>query len=179
MLHLAEEHARAQKVHLEIVQSSFATLADRVKGPFGAVFVMGNSLAHLLSQQELRSALRNFAAVLEPGGILFVQSLNYKRVLARHEEIQSTKETEGKRFVRSYGYDDNGILFTIQTIAQHDGQTEDQAQTIRLRPLLQDELVTLLREVGFHDIEIFGSISLEQFDSASSKDLVVLATKRG
>ena len=178
MLHLAEEHAHMHNAQLEIIQASFTNLAERVKGPFGAVFVMGNSLAHLLTKQELTTALQNFAAVLGPGGILFLQSLNYQRVLARRENIQSAKEAAGRRFVRSYDYDDAGILFKIQTTVQQEGQTEEHVQTIRLRPVLHEELMTLLHEVGFHEISLFGSIALEQFDPAGSKDLVVLALKR-
>jgi SAM-dependent methyltransferase len=179
MLRLAEEHARAYNVQLRTLQGSFETLGDLMKERFASVFVMGNSLAHLLSSVELEKALGNFAAVLEPHGMLFVQILNYDRIVAKRDHVQSEKRAGDKTFVRSYDYDDAGIRFNILTREQKNITGEEKIQTIRLRPVLGVELVTLLEKVGFSDISQYGGISLAPFDAAKSRDLVVLATKKG
>ena len=179
MLRLAEEHARAHNVRLRTLQGSFANFGDLIKERFASVFVMGNSLVHLLSSAELEQALRNFATVLDPQGLLFIQILNYERIVARRDFIQSEKQEGNRTFVRSYEYDDTGILFNILTRVQDDVTAADKVQTIRLRPILRLELVTLLEQVGFNNINLHGGISLVPFDGANSKDLVVLATKKG
>jgi len=178
MLRLAEEHARAHNVRLRTLQGSFANFGDLIKERFASVFVMGNSLVHLLSPAELEKALRNFATVLDPQGLLFIQILNYERIVARRDYIQSEKQAGNMTFVRSYEYDDAGILFNILTREQKNVTAEEKNQTIRLRPVLRAELVTLLEQVGFNDINLFGAISLVPFDATNSKDLVVLATKK-
>ncbi len=179
MLHLAEEHARAHNVRLRTLQGSFENLGDLIKERFATVFVMGNSLAHLLSAAALEKALQNFATVLDPHGMLIIQILNYERIVARREYIQNEKRAGGKTFVRSYDFDDTGILFNILTREQKDETSEERIQTVRLRPVLRVELVTLLERVGFTDINAYGGISLVPFDAVNSKDLVVLATKKG
>ena len=178
MLRLAEEHARAHNVRLKTLQGSFQNLGRLIKERFASVFVMGNSLAHILSSTELEKALRSFATILEPHGMLLIQILNYERIFARREHIQSEKQAGDKTFVRSYDYDDAGILFNILTRERKNVTVEEKIQTIRLRPVFRVELVKLLEQVGFNEINLFGGISLVPFDAGNSKDLVVLATKK-
>jgi glycine/sarcosine N-methyltransferase len=178
MLHLAEEHARVYNVRLRTLQGSFENLGNIVKERFASVFVMGNSLAHLLSAAALEAALRNFMAVLNPRGTLIIQILNYDRIVARREHIQNEKRTGTKTFVRSYDFDEDGILFNIRTREQKNDLSEENIQTVRLRPVLRAELVAILEHVGFADISIYGSISLVPFDDINSRDLVVLASRK-
>jgi SAM-dependent methyltransferase len=179
MLNLAEEHARAHNVRLRTLQGSFENLGSLIKERFASVFVMGNSLSHLLSSAALKKALLNFATVLRPHGVLFIQVLNYERILARRELMLSEKQAGNKTFVRSYAYDNSGILFNILTREQKSVGAEETTQTIRLRPVLRVELVALLEHVGFDDIRLFGSVSQGAFDVDNSRDLVVLAIKKG
>jgi glycine/sarcosine N-methyltransferase len=179
MLRLADGHARERNVNLRTLQGSFENLGDLTKERFESVFVMGNSLAHLLSAATLEKALQNIATVLDPRGVLVVQVLNYERVVAKREHIQNEKQVGAKTYVRSYDYDDAGILFNIVTREQKNAISVERTQTVRLRPVFRAELVSLLDRVGFTDIEVFGGISFVSFDALNSKDLVVLAKKRG
>jgi glycine/sarcosine N-methyltransferase len=165
-------------IDVRAVQASFSDLAAQVTGPFDAVFSMGNTLAHLLTRQELLEALDAFARVLSPGGILFVQALNYDRILQTRPEIQSVKETDRGTFTRSYEYRGDAIRFTIsKTSGPRGAPVEEQTQSVDLRPVLSTELATLLEEVGFEGVRLFGSVAMEEYDAATSKDLVLLARR--
>lgn len=177
MVRLTKSHARARDVNIETLAASFEELGVVLRKQFGAVFVMGNSLPHLVKTDSLKRALKNFFDLLEPDGILFTQNLNYDRILARRDHIQNVKEVEDKTFVRSYEYDQDGILFNIVTRTTSAGKLEERSQTIRLKPLLQNDLVRYLTETGFGDVKLFGGISMEPFNPETSKDLVVLARK--
>lgn len=177
MLRLAEEHARQARVSIRTLQGSFENLTDLMRERFASVFVMGNSLAHFLDPSLLSKAFQNFAAVLEPQGLLVVQTLNYERISAARDHILSERSEGNKRFVRSYEYDDAGIIFNVEIHEQQDMKSENRVQTIRLRPVLRAEIVKLLEHVGFREISIFGGISLAPFDAVNSKDLVILARK--
>jgi glycine/sarcosine N-methyltransferase len=179
MLRLARDHAREHNAHIRTLQGSFENLGDLIQERFGSVFAMGNSLVHLLSAATLEKALRNFATVLNPQGVLVMQILNYERIIAKREHIQNEKQAGTTIFVRSYDYDDAGILFNIATREQENAISEERIETVRLRPIFRAELVTLLERVGFSDIEVFGGISLVPFETLNSIDLVILAKKRG
>jgi glycine/sarcosine N-methyltransferase len=178
MLRLTQEHARRYDVRVRILKGSFQELGTLIKDRFDAVFVMGNSLAHLLSLAELTKSLLSLSSLVTPEGIFFSQSLNYERILATKERVQSTKDAGDRSFVRFYEYDEQGIIFNIITRQNVSGAVEEKVETIRLRPVLRDEFVKVLQQSGFEDIEVFGGISMEPYDAGTSKDLVVRARRR-
>jgi 2-polyprenyl-3-methyl-5-hydroxy-6-metoxy-1,4-benzoquinol methylase len=72
MVHLTARHARKAGVKIKTVTGSFSDLGTLLKERFDAIFVMGNSLAHLLSRDDLKRAVESFAGLLAPEGILFM-----------------------------------------------------------------------------------------------------------
>ena len=177
MVRLTETHARARDVNIETMVTSFEELGRVLNKKFGAIFVMGNSLPHLVKPGSLEQALKNFYDLLLPDGIFFSQNLNFDRILARREHIQNVKEVGDKTFVRSYEYDKDGILFNIVTRTTAHAKPEEKSQAIRLKPLIQNDLVRMLTETGFADVKLYGGISMDMFNPETSKDLVALARR--
>ncbi|CAH2262744.1 glycine N-methyltransferase [Pararge aegeria] len=73
-----------------IEEASWQTLPQDVQGflpgaSFDAVICLGNSFAHLLDefedQRTQKMCLRNFAKVLKPGGLLFIDHRNYDAMI--------------------------------------------------------------------------------------------------
>jgi 2-polyprenyl-3-methyl-5-hydroxy-6-metoxy-1,4-benzoquinol methylase len=178
MLEGVKSHAERMNLHITTVRSNFQDLEKVLKSTFDAVFCMGNSLAHLLAEEDLRTTLRNFSSLVKPQGILFIQNLNYDRILVQRERIQSVKEAGNKTFVRFYDFGENRLSFNILTIERGKEGVRQSMRSVQLRLLLSNELVRLLLEYGFSEISLYGGISMDQFDAASSKDLVVLAKKQ-
>jgi glycine/sarcosine N-methyltransferase len=139
---------------------------------------MGNSLAHLLSVEELRLTLESFESILNPDGILFIQNLNYDRILADKERLQSIKEVNEKTFVRFYDYAGTLLTFNVLTIAREGGKARQNLESVQLRPVRSAELSAMLSELQFEGITLFGSIAMDEYSPAKSKDLVVLARKK-
>jgi glycine/sarcosine N-methyltransferase len=170
-------HTAQLGVNIRTVQSRFAELPSRVSGPFDAIFCMGNSLAHLLSTKETGEALRAFARLLPPDGILFTQVLNYDRILLTRPQVQSVKETPQGVFTRSYEYLGDTIRFSITKRPIDGGPGEEHVQSVELRPVISREYLNLLKEAGFDEVRAFGSVAMERFDPVESRDLVVLARR--
>ncbi|MEX2090414.1 MAG: class I SAM-dependent methyltransferase [Bacteroidota bacterium] len=175
MLTRVRDHAETMDIKLTTLQAEFHKLAAIVREPVDAVFSLGNSLAHLLSAEELTDALKNFAALLRPNGVLLLQNLNYHRILLQRERVQSIKDNGTKTYVRFYDFTDPLVFFNILTIDRQEGSIRQTLHTVPLRPILLDEIVPLLRSAGFSEIKAFGGISMEEFRPESSQDLVILA----
>lgn len=177
MLRMTEENARTYHVEIKTLRAAFQDIPAAWREMFDAVFVMGNSLPHLLSYQELADSLRSLMAVLRPGGRLIAQCLNYDRILNRKDHILNAREVNGDLITRKYDYDSDGIRFSIVT--QKRGKTDkpEKRESVRLRPILKDELMDLLQDVGTTP-DVFGNILLGAYDPSTSLDLIVVATKR-
>jgi 2-polyprenyl-3-methyl-5-hydroxy-6-metoxy-1,4-benzoquinol methylase len=179
MLQLAQQHARTYAVDVRTHQGSFGDLDTLFPLSFDAVLVMGNSLAHLLRAAEMERAIRNFASLLRPNGVLVLQVLNYDRILAVREKRLSEKRSGSTMYVRSYEYYDDLIKFTILAREQKAEGIEEKTQTITLRPVLQNEITALLRREGFDALTTYGGINQSVYDPAQSRDLVIVANRQG
>ncbi len=179
MLAELARHTAGLGMDIRTVQARFADLPARVNGSFDAVFCLGNTLAHLLTEEEMRSTLLSFAHLLTPGGILFTQVVNFDRILRARAEVQSVKQTNRGTFTRSYEYPGDAIRFTIRKSPAEGGSGEERIQTVELRPVRSAEFSALLSETGFEDVRTFGSVAMEEYDPVMSKDLVVLARRVG
>ncbi|MBP1647144.1 MAG: Methyltransferase protein [Bacteroidetes bacterium] len=174
MLEELARHTAQLGLDIRTVQSQFAGLPARLGERFDAVFCMGNTLAHLLTKQELGATLESFARLLVPGGILFAQVLNYDRILLDRPHTQSVRETPRGTFIRSYEYLDDTIRFTIRTEPPPGSGGQEQTQSVELRPVRSSELSAMLVRAGFDEVQTFGSIAMEPYDATTSGDLVVL-----
>jgi 2-polyprenyl-3-methyl-5-hydroxy-6-metoxy-1,4-benzoquinol methylase len=177
MLDRLQAHATEMNLSVKILRSNFQELHNSITNSNDAVFCLGNSLAHILSEKELSDSLHSFAKVLKPDGILFIQNLNYDRILAQQDRIQSVKESEGKIFVRFYDYGENSIHFNILTLEKRHDTIVPSLKTVKLNPLRQADMRRLLSDAGYPEIKFFGGISMDEFNPDTSKDLVVLAKK--
>ena len=178
MLKRVKVHAKDLHLNIHVVQSSFQDMPQRLNKNFDAVLCMGNSLAHLLTYKELVQSLRNFSFVLNQGGVLFLQLLNYDRILTTKERVQSVKEAGGLTFVRFYDFHEDFVVFNILRLKKENGRLTQELESVKLRPILKAEIMRALQEAGFVDVRAHGSIALDDFQEQTSKDLVVLALKR-
>jgi SAM-dependent methyltransferase len=180
MMERLAAHARTMDLRVHPVIAAFQDLRKTVAGPFDALFCLGNSLPHLLTGEDLRRTLENFHAVLRPGGMLLVQLLNYDRIMSSRTRVQSVRESGGTTFVRMYDYEQAGglILFNLLRLENNAGEAAQTLQSVPLRPLRAAGLSEALEQSGFTDIRRFGGISMDAYDAASSRDLVVLASRK-
>lgn len=177
MIEGLRKHSSALGYPIKAVVAGFSDLPGLLKLPADAVFCMGNTLAHMLSREQLCESLGAFHTLLKPGGILFAQTLNYDRILATREKIQSVKEIGGTTFIRYYEYHAENILFTILKLTRDAAGVHHAVQSVELRPVLTKEIVPMLEDAGLVDVRLFGGITMEQFDPSESKDLVLIARK--
>ena len=177
MLVQTAAHAREAGLSVTCFRAALTDLPAAVPAAVDAVFCMGNTLPHLTDPADLRRAIAGFAAVLRPGGILFAGMLNYERVLASKERVQSVRESGGVTFVRFYDFAGEDLRFNILRLDRRGEGIQPELMTVPLAPLARGPLVAMLAGEGFEDIRTFGSIAMEPFDPAGSGDLVILARR--
>jgi glycine/sarcosine N-methyltransferase len=136
-------------------------------GPCDAVFCLGNSLPHLLTDDDLTAALSEFRSVLRPGGVLVLQLLNYEKLLSERKEVLGKREAGGTTFERRYAYRGETVTFTLLRGAE--------SESVTLRPLTRELLGNALARAGMEKVEVFGNLAMGAFDPAVSSDLVTVA----
>lgn len=177
MLTRLSENAERMRLSVNLVQSPFHLLHEKVHQRFDAVFCLGNSLPHVLSDNEMNRTLANFYSLLNPGGILFIQILNYDKIMRTQERVLNIKKRGNALFIRFYDYCDERIRFNILKLIDRESKVDHTIHTVELRPIRKDDLEDFLSAVGFDSIAHYGSLELMPFDTERSPNLVTIAKK--
>jgi glycine/sarcosine N-methyltransferase len=178
MLEEARRHANEEGVDVRLVEADFSGLCTRLSDRFRAVLVLGNSLPHVLKQDELSASLRGLAGVMESSGILVVQLLNYERILAGRERIVGVNRARDKYFVRFYDFLEELVRFNVLVITDEEGRIGHRLTSTLLRPYRLAELVPAFDASGLLIAETFGDMNFSSFEPASSPNLVVVARQK-
>jgi SAM-dependent methyltransferase len=137
----------------------------RIPAGFGLVYCIGNSLVHLESEQAISSLLAGCRSLLEAGGRLVVQILNYDRIVSRHvvELPELRSEAPPLRFERRYDYSagDQVVMFRTELTVREPSGPRVVANSVPLRILRRQALERLAREAGFLELQAYGGFGGE------------------
>jgi SAM-dependent methyltransferase len=75
-----EREADARRLKIDAAVADMRRVKASVSGEFDIVLVFDNSLAHLLTDDDLRIAFQEFVAVLRPGGVFLCSVRDYDKV---------------------------------------------------------------------------------------------------
>ena len=181
MVERARENAAAAGVEIVFHQAGLGELSQHIAGPFDTVLCLGQSLPHLLNAEEVRATLRDFAALLRPGGLLLIQNRNDERLQAQSQRfLPLSQHREGERewlFVRLLDFAPEQITFHMITLRRDDEGWQQRVSTAVHRLISRVELEEGLHQAGFDEMSCYGSWKLEPFDREHSGDLVVVARR--
>ena len=100
---VAEARRRCMQsgVEMDIVQSSWQDLPERVPGAFELVLCLGNSIVHTATKSAMISSLEGIKQVLSPAGVLVIDSRNWEYLYEYRPRIITGRRVIERRGVRS------------------------------------------------------------------------------
>jgi len=166
---LSEEMVEiSNKKAKEIGSTASFSLADMrdlssINEEFDGVFCLGNTLAHVSGEIELKEVLAQFG---EKGTHLLLQTVNYDRILAKQVQELPIIKTSHLTFYRHYTYRSDGLLdFTMKI------EFPDTKQVVSgvnlLFPIKCDILKKALLETGWEVSGLWGNFDKEPWTEDS------------
>ncbi len=159
MLLKARENAGMYSVddRITFVRAGFLELPCALVGPYDAVITKGNSLPHLLSDEEILQALRNFYDLLRPGGTLVIGVRDFDFLLEDRpnfipQHIHTEDPTEDNIVFDVWDWDDGPpttVTFNTFIVSGKGSDYRVVKYPITYRALRREELEAMLTEVGF------------------------------
>ena len=177
---------------LEQARASLATFGDRCRlypgkleslpplepESFDAAFSMGNTLPHVLNENDLIRGLEGANRVLKKGGVFVLQILNYARVLKEGNRIVNVTKNDEKTFVRFYDFLSGMLRFNILIIEENGGKLSHELISTELRPWQSKELLAYLERGGFSIRATYGDIDRNVYSPDLSANLIIEAVTR-
>jgi len=175
MVSLAETKIKEEKVNIDIFRMGMMNIKEKFKkNSFDGIYIIGNVLVHL-KRDEIKGFLNLTAELLKDNGKIFIQIVNYNRILNLNLGGLPTiySEDESVRFERNYEYDqkENIIYFKTKLINNSNNEILTQNK-IKLYPLVKSELENFLESSGFKIENIYGNPE-EEYQKLSSIPLIL------
>jgi glycine/sarcosine N-methyltransferase len=143
---------------------------------FDTVICFGNTLVHLLNDDDIRKFIQATFKVLSPEGKLAIQILNYQHILENQVKSLPQIDNEHIRFERNYEFGDESELIDFNTKLTVKSTGQEIINSTKLCAIQKNKLQELLEEAGFSSIEFFGSFNREPL-TASSLSLILSCQK--
>jgi len=182
MLDIAGRHAAKAGVGLNLVPSTYSRMPEQLPGGYDGVYCLANSLAAARERDACAQAVMNFAALLRPGGRLFVQILNFQGMRGEEPCIRGPRVTrhDGVEYVsvRHFTFEGEYCRVTNVTLWK-EGAWRYHTHSAVLYAIDVDELTRWCRDAGLRVDALHGGYAREPFDVERSVDLIVVATRVG
>lgn len=124
---------------------------------FNTIICFGNTLVHLLRDEDILQFIQAAYQVLSPDGKLTIQILNYQYILNHKIQSLPVIDNEHIRFERSYRFTPDSDLIDFDTELTIKSTAQVIRNTVQLNPIRKNKLQELLAKAGFENIEFFGS----------------------
>lgn len=145
---------------------------DRISNKkYNLIFCIGNSIVHLNSIDDIRRFIYDIYSSLEDGGAMILQTINFNRILKYNIDSLPTikRADEGIEFIRKYEFSkgEKKLNFITELIIK-DGMNESKySNSVPLIMFLKEDAVSIIRESGFRNIEIYGGFNNKEYNDDS------------
>jgi ubiquinone/menaquinone biosynthesis C-methylase UbiE len=175
MLNKARINAKSSGLDFDSYQFGVSQIPDEFNGKYDVVISFGNSFANIPTDEFDSSVCKCFSLLREKGK-LYIQILNYEKILLEKKKIVSITTGEEKYFVRFYDFNENHIVFNILQFDKAK-PADHQLISTKIYSYSTDDFTMALKKAGFKTINYFGSFNFTPFDPQTSNDLIITAVK--
>lgn len=151
----AEKRARDRGVRVEFEWADFRRLEDVFSETFDIVIAMDNALPHMLSKEDLETAVKSMVGRVRKGGIFAASIRDYDRLLEDKPPCSSPyiHKTESGKHVSFQTWDWSGDHYFLTQYIIDDGPSLKISKfDSEYRAVKKEELTDLLHKSGFGEV---------------------------
>ena len=175
MINKARVNLKEQDLDVILKISDFKHLHKNIGEKFDAVICVGNSLPHLLTDEDLTLALTEMNSVLNENGILILEQRNYDKLLKSKKRFFPVAFRENDVFFYVLDFFPSEITFNIVNINTSSQTLE--TYTTKYNALKINKLKELLDTSGFQIIELYEDYDFTKFNIETSDRPILLCCK--
>lgn len=175
MLNKLKLNAQSFEIKVDSYQFGAAQIPDDFNNKYDAVISLGNSFANI-PLNEFESSVGKCFSLLKEKGELYIQILNYEKILLERKRIVSITTNRNIFFVRFYDFGENEVVFNVLQFDKKHPQDNKLIST-EIHPYSANVFTKALKKAGFKSINYYSNFNLSPFDLNTSNDLIITAVK--
>lgn len=145
---------------------------DKLKQEYDGIICFGNTIVHIDCNQ-IKAFLEKTYKVLKSNGTILIQILNYDYILDEKITDLPIIDNDKITFERKYKHGEKFMFNTKLSVKKEDIIIEN---TIELFPIRKNDILQVLNEVGFKDMDIYGDFDRNLLKN-QSLPLIIKACK--
>ena len=177
MIKKARKNTAEYADQIELINCGIADISKYADGKFDLIICIGNTIPHLLNTEELDKMFADCSQLLNPGGHLAVNLLNYDRVLDAKDRIVGITRNKDIEFIRFYDFEEPFVNFNLLEINWSETPPIHKLVTTKLYPYRLKELESAAVKANFKDLSTFEGMALEKYSIENSKSIMLIASK--
>ncbi|OFX62302.1 MAG: hypothetical protein A2066_02385 [Bacteroidetes bacterium GWB2_41_8] len=134
---------------------------------FDTAICFGNTLVHLLNDDDILKFIQAAYKVLSPEGKLTIQIMNYQYIIDNQIKSLPLIDNEHIVFERKYEYENDNDLIDFNTKLTIKSTGQEIANSVKLYAIRQNKLQELLKKAGFGSFEFYGNFKSEPLTNNS------------
>lgn len=143
---------------------------------FDVITCFGNTIPHLLDKKSITEFLTQSYKLLNSGGVVLIQLLNYKFIVENNVSSLPIIENDQIRFDRVYEFLPQSELIDFRTTLFIKSKNETIGNVSQLFAIQPSSMSNLLENVGFQSIDMYSSFNEDPL-SHEQLPLVIVAKK--
>lgn len=172
MLQVADKNLRERNYNIPLYQCDFRFLEQKFDATFDAIVCLTNSLTHLLTDEDLLTALYSMKNRLNKNGLLVLTSGTTHFTLTLPSiEVVVNRPDFSRIFVKEH--DDRFQTIHVLDLFHSAERLESNQYDFVYRILLDEDYKRLLQQAGFTNIRIYGDYQMNSYNHNSRRIIVV------
>jgi SAM-dependent methyltransferase len=182
MIDKAKANSMACGVTVDFVLGDFHNLSKRFSEGFDIITFLGDTLAHIKDKAETKKVIQSFYNILNPGGVLVLQTRNYEMIVKNQLRFMSPivyrSVADESFFFQLLDFKNKGFDYSIVKFNKHENHWSNSVLTTEIYPCFKNDLEGTLKSVGFKEIAAYQNFSFDEFDK-NGAELIFVAKKKG
>lgn len=175
MIDKARANLKERNLDVSLKISDFRNLNKNFGEKFDAVICVGNSLPHLLTDEDLTVALTEMNSILNENGIIILEQRNYDKLLKFKRRFFPVSFKEDEVFFYVLDFLPSEIIFNIINV-NISNQTF-QTYTTKYNALKINKVKELLHTTDFQIIDLYEDYDFNKFNLETSDHPIILCRK--
>ena len=169
MVKKAVEYAEKENLKINFKQADFRELEQTFSKTYDCVLTMGNSIPHLMTDEDITKALSSIYGRINANGIAIIEMRDYDKMLADKERflpMRINDVQDGFRYSILYVFDylPDFIRFNIVYLIEkiETGEKFMEQESVELNPIKRTDFVAHLKDVGFDSVDYENGLYIAQ-----------------